>query len=103
MAYFSESDINEAKRRVKEMQSRADSFVGDNGNSRQSNGVNDEKPPSPAAIKNENNNTPSPAANTGSDLFSGDKSQLLILALIFILSREGADNQLLLALLYLLF
>ncbi len=68
MAYFSENDINEAKRRVSDMQKRANKNI----------------------LKDENEE-------------EKDDSSLIILALIMLLSHEGADNMLILALLYLLF
>lgn len=108
MADFSASDINEAKKRVREMQNRAKSFVGENKNTspvpQNENGD----------ILNQNSVSNSENASNGgnaafpmSGLFdsfglnnSGDSS--LILALILILSREKADNMLILALLYIL-
>lgn len=114
MPYFSESDIDDAKRRVREMQNRANNFVTDEhkGNSDgfnippQRNRQNTEK-------SHENNKTEKNSNGDGEDnksgqkgifdlLGDGDKSQLVILALILVLSREGADNMLILALLYLL-
>ena len=77
MAYFSENDINEAKKRVNDMQKRAKSLTNDN----------DEKS---EALNEENKD-------------EKDDSSLIILALIMLLSHEGADNMLILALLYLLF
>lgn len=96
MAQFSEMDISEAKRRVQEMRSRASRYVPDST----------EKPEN----KTENNIPPQPEGyNEGSeDKRSAnedkgeDKSFFVILALILLLSREGADNTLILALLYLL-
>ncbi|MGN1329346.1 MAG: hypothetical protein ACI4V4_06580 [Eubacterium sp.] len=114
MPYFSESDINDAKRRVREMQNRANNFVTDEPR-RNSDGFNI---PSQNHRKNEentqeNNKNEKNSNDDGEDnksgqngildLFGdGDKSQIIILALILVLSREGADNMLILALLYLL-
>ncbi len=110
MADFSAADINEAKRRVREMQSRAKAFVPDNQNA-----VPTEPPEKKNTAQGSIPQTPSDSGGNGiplglSGLFesfdlgnsntSGDSS--LILALILILSREKADNMLILALLYIL-
>ena len=111
MADFSAADINEAKRRVREMQSRARAFVPDNQNTAPPESPQ-EKSDAPQGSKPQN--AADSGANAGpfglSGLFesfglggsnsSGDSS--LILALILILSREKADNMLILALLYIL-
>lgn len=113
MPYFSESDINEAKRRVREMQSRANHYVSEEPKSeerKQENNSFQNGFPPPSNLgegerEKEKNNENRDNSEQGSllDLFGGgDKSQLIILALIFVLSREGADNMLILALLYLL-
>ena len=111
MADFSAADINEAKRRVREMQSRARAFVPDNQN------TSSAEPPqknsdAPQRSKPQNssdsggNGTPFglpglfESFGLGGSNTSGDSS--LILALILILSREKADNMLILALLYIL-
>ena len=101
MAQFSSSDINEAKRRVKEMQEKARSYSRNEPSriNEVSNEENKEK------AENEN--------NSGSSLFGSldfisnlfgeeDGSKGIILALILILAREKADNMLILALLYIL-
>lgn len=90
MPYFSEQDINEAKKRVSDMQKRANSLksqedIADNNK----NEIHKENP--------QNND------ETIKDNEEKDDSSLIILALIMLLSREGADNMLILALLYLLF
>ncbi len=90
MPYFSEQDINEAKKRVSDMQKRANSLksqedISDNNK----NEIHKE---------NQQNND-----ETIKDNEEKDDSSLIILALIMLLSREGADNMLILALLYLLF
>lgn len=106
MPYFSENDINEAKRRVQEMQSRARGLVDEN-----------ENPPTGAenrsAAQSGRAKVESNADEQGFGKEKGealpeqgndkDDSSMIILALIMLLSREGADNILILALLYLLF
>lgn len=97
MSDFSSNDINEAKRRVKEMQNRARSF-------------SEQSPPVENTSEKENNNENKSAENSSFGLFdilgdltsSDDSSKGLILALILILAREKADNMLILALLYIL-
>ena len=77
------------------MQSKADSYV--SGGKAQEK-VNIQKPPKEDIQKhNERENT-----SKLDELFSSDDSFMTILLLIIILSHEGADNKLLLALLYLL-
>ena len=100
MSQFSSSDINEAKRRVKEMQERAKMYTEQN-NTNSDNEANYEK-------KNKNEKKSADSSDFSlfdifSELTSGDDSSKgLILALILILSREKADNMLILALLYIL-
>ncbi len=95
MPGFSERDINEARKRVQEMQSRASRFVSDEpsippvANDAQNTGNQ----------KSDEQNAPAPTSDEDTQ---NDKSSLVILALILILSKEGADNMLILALLYLL-
>lgn len=111
MAEFNEADIEAAKRRVREMRSRASRFtaeeparqsrsVHNENNSRRNNSDNaaDEASPQPAESP-EHKNTEEIKEN---DEAVQDKSFVIILALILILSKEGADNKLILALLYLL-
>ena len=99
MADFSSSDINEAKRRVEEMRRRAKNIVDEPAEKADSNNT---EPP----LKNAQQNTSS--QNPISSLLhsflgnDGDDSSALILALILILSKEKADNMLILALLYIL-
>lgn len=93
MAQFSENDINEAKRRVMEMQNKASQLFEANKN------------PAPIPVENEKNENEVKAESNekrDDNLEKDDKSFLIILALILILSKEGADNTLILALLYLL-
>ena len=90
MAEFSYSDINDARRRVEEMRKRAQSYVGEE---------NKESAPQPETRENK------PNSNNFFDLLgslSANDDSALILALILILSREKADNMLILALLYIL-
>ncbi|MGN0522876.1 MAG: hypothetical protein ACI4IG_01215 [Eubacterium sp.] len=98
MADFSVSDIDEAKRRVQEMRNRAKSFV--------------DQPVTPTPVSQPEHksiaSSPPIDKSLGSSengimngLFNSSDSSL-ILALVMILSREGADNMLILALLYIL-
>lgn len=91
MAYFSENDINEAKKRVSDMQKRARSLTSDN--EKENKKTKDEK--------GEDEEKSEELKEEKSD--EKDDSALIILALIMLLSHEGADNMLILALLYLLF
>lgn len=86
MPDFSTNDVNEAKRRVREMQSRAREYVNE-----------------PEIHQNDVNEVNS-VLNLGDSLGSlfSSSDSALILAIILILSREGADNMLILALLYIL-
>lgn len=104
MADFTGNDINDAKRRVEEMRRRSQSFVENENNGKEKNADEiDDK------IENENHNTDNSGGGILGSLFSSlglnksyDSSASLILALILILSKEGADNKLILALLYIL-
>lgn len=90
------NDINEAKRRVKEMQDKAKSY-------------SQSEPKTQPEEKNKKENTQS-SANSPFGIFDylsnfmsdDDGSKGIILALILILSKEKADNMLILALLYIL-
>ena len=104
MADFTGNDINDAKKRVEEMRRRSQSFVENENNGKEKNAdeINHKK---------ENGNKPENSDSVGilGSLFSSlglsksdDSSSTLILALILILSKEGADNKLILALLYIL-
>lgn len=89
MADFLSNDISDAKKRVEEMRKKSKSYV--------------EETPIQNNIKNEN-------ISGGMFDFLGpllsshnvDSSSWLIIAIIFILSREGGNNKLILALLYIL-
>lgn len=104
MQDYTNNDINDAKRRVEEMRQRSKRYV--------------ESPSSPKAASYQNDTHPKPDGHNNEkssdfgflgDIFSsllnsgeGDNSTPLILVLIFILMKEGADNKLILALLYIL-
>lgn len=98
MSEFNSNDINDAKRRVEEMRKKANNYI--------DTPQNEDKTFKNSSAKSDNKNK-SPLSFlsdlTGS-LFSSDNdgSQGLILALILILSKEGADSKLILALLYIL-
>ncbi|MDD6659724.1 MAG: hypothetical protein PUE60_06595 [Eubacteriales bacterium] len=92
MPYFSEQDINEAKKRVNDMQKRAEKLKNQENISENENG--EEERLKENIKKNE---------SEIKENEEKDDSSLIILALIMLLSREGADNMLILALLYLLF
>lgn len=87
MSDYSTNDINDAKRRVEEMRQRAREYV-------------DSSPPSEPPLHQNDAPPLSFLSSFGIDKLGNDSS--LILALILILSREGADNMLILALLYIL-
>lgn len=111
MAEFNEADIEAAKRRVRDMRNRASRFTSDE-NARQSSNArennNSSRNNNDNIIYEANNRTAAGADNeAGEDIKENDdalqdKSFVIILALILILSKEGADNKLILALLYLL-
>ncbi len=99
MNEFNSNDINDAKRRVEEMRKKANDYIdapqNKNTISNNSGNKSSNKPDSPLSFLSD---------ITGS-LFSSSKSdgsQGLVLALILILSKEGADSKLILALLYIL-
>lgn len=96
MADFSSNDINEAKRRVREMQERVKSYQPSEAPHEEKNERKQE-----SSEKNNDNSSGFSIFNILGDLTSGEDKGL-ILALILILSREKADNMLILALLYIL-
>lgn len=100
MAQFDEREINEAKRRVWEMRNRASRFVEDTPRQIESNKTGNAVPPVNYQPKKEN--TKNTQKDEKADEINDDKSFFVILALIMLLSKEGADNTLILALLYLL-
>jgi len=93
MAQFSESEINDAKRRVRDMKNRASRYVNDNGAS---------AAPAPQIPYESQPQQEKQDEKADEDKNEQENSFIIILALLLILSREGADNKLLLALLYLL-
>lgn len=95
MPTFSSSEIEEAKRRVREMQSKADSYV---SNPREREKVNNEKPHEEKKQEEKERD----GIDKKEEAPTGDSSFLTILIILMLLSHEGADNKLLLALLYLL-
>lgn len=99
MSEFNSNDINDAKRRVEEMRKKANNYI--------DTPQNEDKAFKNSSAKSDNkNNSPlSFLSDLTGSLFSSsgnDGSQGLILALILILSKEGADSKLILALLYIL-
>lgn len=95
MPQLQSNDINDAKRRVEEMRKRAMDYVAD------------EPPPKNEINQNQQSSSSFSFLNDIlGGLFGGasndDSSFGLILAIILILSKEGADNKLILALLYIL-
>ena len=94
----SSNDINEAKRRVREMQERAKSYA-----QKDSQEAKAEPEAQSSEKANENAIPPSGIIDFLSSLTSDDGgSKGIILALILILAKEKADNMLILALLYIL-
>lgn len=93
MSEFSSQDINDARRRVEEMHRRAREVVDRPAELAPSDSA-------PASAGDKSFGISSLLSGFGINLPSGDSS--LILAIILILSREGADNMLILALLYIL-
>ncbi len=95
MPDFSESDINAAKRRVQEMRNRAQRFTDEEN-------TPPKKQKIPPLKQDIPDNTEKKDTQEESADKEEDKSLFIILALILLLSKEGADNTLILALLYLL-
>ena len=97
MADYNSNDISDAKRRVEEMRKKAQGYVDKR--------VTEKETDTPRPDRNVNEPQPSFLTEVLGSLFSNqarDNSAGLILALILILSKEGADNKLILALLYIL-
>lgn len=97
MADYSSNDISDAKRRVEEMRKKAQGYVDTRDTEKETD--------IPRPDRNVNEPQPSFLTEVLGSLFSNqarDNSAGLILALILILSKEGADNKLILALLYIL-
>ena len=97
MADYNSNDISDAKRRVEEMRKKAQGYVDTRDTKKETD--------TPRPDRNVNELQPSFLTEVLGSLFSNqarDNSSGLILALILILSKEGADNKLILALLYIL-
>ena len=97
MADYNSNDISDAKRRVEEMRKKAQGYVDTCDTEKETD--------TPRPDRNVNEPQPSFLTEVLGSLFSNqarDNSAGLILALILILSKEGADNKLILALLYIL-
>ena len=97
MADYNSNDISDAKRRVEEMRKKAQGYVDTRDTEKETD--------IPRPDRNVNEPQPSFITDVLGSLFSNqarDNSAGLILALILILSKEGADNKLILALLYIL-
>ena len=97
MADYNSNDISDAKRRVEEMRKKAQGYVDTRDTEKETD--------TPCPDRNVNEPQPSFITDVLGSLFSNqarDNSAGLILALILILSKEGADNKLILALLYIL-
>lgn len=97
MQTFSNNDIEEAKKRVREMKKKAESYS--NGPVAFSAERNFENLNENQKINNEKEETAKPKTKEEDE---EKDSSFLILILLLLLSHEGADNKLLLALLYLL-
>lgn len=98
MPQFSEEDINAAKRRVQEMQNRVSKFT-----AQETDTESMPLPPVQEQKHTENTgNIPDTKPQEQEEEQDKNKSFFVILALIMLLSKEGADNTLILALLYLL-
>lgn len=110
MANFSRNEIEEAKKRVREMQMRANSFIGAENSEKNHNFENQQAQNKSAHNEHSNINDKDNNTNENKSIFDflgNDKGQpsdssFIILMLLLILSHEGADSKLLLALLYLL-
>lgn len=102
MAQFSASDIDAAKKRVREMRDRASRFADETAHSAD-NEKRDEKNTPPVKNDDKGGSVPFDRSLPRRDDEGQDMSSLLILAIIMILSKEKADTSLILALLYLLF
>ncbi len=109
MADFSRSDIEEAKKRVREMQMRANSYIGaDNSARNQSvNHNSDNKKQAEKKTQDSNRQAEQFFKEDKAKAYENEKepgsdSSFIILMLVILLSHEGADHKLLLALLYLL-
>lgn len=113
MAAFSESEINEAKERVRRMKERASAYIDTQEKEDEKNqnhfGDKNSEPRSKERERRgeqkeeiDRQNVESLEQKQNQEGENDDQS-FIILMLILLLSQEGADNALLLALLYLLF
>lgn len=108
MADFSRSDIEEAKKRVREMQMRANSYIGADNSAHKQNFGNNAGKAKPSEKQKQNvshkpeRNFEEDKQKTDKDDNNSDSDSFIILMLLLLLSHEGADRKLLLALLYLL-
>lgn len=108
MSDLNQNEIAAAKKRIEDMRNRAKSFV-DNNAPDENHQKHFTSPPTPPGSNHKKSQTStnqasdtSPISSLLSGFSSADSSTSLILALILILSREKADNMLILALLYIL-
>lgn len=97
MPAFSEDQINEAKERVRRMHARAGSYL---PREEPPQGHNDRQTAPPFGKEKASPAAPNPEEPASEN--EGDDNAV-ILMLLLLLGREGADQALLLALLYLLF
>lgn len=114
MPEYTNNDINDARRRVEEMRRRARNYVNENNNNNNNTERNHTKknnsPPKQSIADNSSQKSGGFDLGFVGDIISSlisngnesDNSTPLLLALILILTREGADNKLILALLYIL-
>ena len=105
---FSNRDIEEAKRRVREMQEKANRYVAAGRNEPKAERKTSDIPPiqnkaRESEQKTETKQEPKQGNETKDEDEPLGDSFNLILLLLMLLSHEGADRKLLLALLYLLF
>lgn len=111
--YFSENEIQNAMNRVNQMRKKADYYLTEDISTKQGGkagtkqeGQKRQTAPPPAPVKQPQQHQAVPKSQSPfgflSSLFGGDTDKMLILGLIMLLSREGADQMLLFALLYIL-
>lgn len=101
MAEYTNNDINDARRRVEEMRQKAKHYV-DSPTENESRNTNADES---SQRKVQSSSDFGFLGDIFSSLFSSnedDNSTPLLLALILILTKEGADSKLILALLYIL-
>ncbi len=103
MAEFSPSDIENAKRRVMEMQRRASSFTANNAKSEQESRKSTSREEKPKAQEDLPPKNYERSADGNGQGENESDSTLILIILMILLSQEETDERLLLALLYLLF